>query len=207
MRTHVNVFMTVMCIVASCQANGQNEYKDYFERISRLSYSNNKNYTVSDSRESSFYFIRWNHSDYFVFWPLEEEHIVKVKHSLNGDGPSFDPLPETTINSLEEICEDFRQIWRINYRKIYVYSLTRLDDGDALIHISWRPARRDYCILVSQRGLGALADFLVFKNLGYRLGSSEFKDRKPCINDNMLNHEGYNQLNDSTYYKKGAMSP
>ncbi len=209
MKALLHFTVVAMCLMTSCQSYNQKEYEDYFEQISRLTYSNNNNYWATDYFQSSCYHIFWESSEYDIDMPLSKKHITRIRQSSNQKtayktvyylseicGPFL--ISQTTINHLEEICNDFKSIWKIDSHKIYLRSLMKGSGNEVFLHICWKPLDEDYCLMVSPKGLNALP---TFQDLTKKLN---IRDRMP---DSGFIPDGYIQLNDSTYYKRLSSVP
>ena len=186
---HVSSLIFVLLIANSCNTYSPEKC---FTRIASLDFAASENCVTCDFRQSNGYFVYLEGVEYLVNMPVTSDTIVSVR-SRNVTNGLFSAceLPKDDKDRLAGICREFRQVWTIDPRNLYLQMMATTSYGDRLFFIEWMRNRNRYVALLSSKGVYSLP---LFDSL---LVSQSYVDNVPS-----LSCMEFNCLLENLYYAK-----
>ena len=182
---------------------------DYYDlrQISSINYKEDViyDYSISDARESSYYFINYEGNRYLARMPLVTDTLISLKllkDKLDSAGNWYENEVIDAFNDLDlrkrinEMCLIFRSIWQLDSRNIYLHRMTVDKNKDITLIIEWMLSREWSLIIITEDFISKNLDDLV----------AYIKDKSVVLNyideNKIKDKTGYIQFDKHLYYKK-----
>lgn len=194
------IVLFLLCLV-SCKSTIS--HTDIFADLGNVDFIQEQPYKVSDTRNSSFYYVEYDSMTYIVRMPINSDSIVSVSQkrpiltedeadSLRNNGVDLlikIPLDSNVTLHLEDICKRYRSIWQSYHRYVSLGKVQVDCKGNVLIRLLWKKSDVIYNIYISQSdGLNSLSNFPF----------DDFVTEKFYLDD-------YVQIKKDVYYRKVDM--
>lgn len=175
-------YYIVLCLLCLVSCKSTISHTDIFADLGNVDFIQEQPYKVSDTRNSSFYYVEYGSMTYIVRMPINSDSIVSVSQKRPI-------LTEDEADSLRNICKRYRSIWQSYHRYVSLGKVQVDCKGNALIRLLWKKSNVIYHIYISQSdGLNSLSNFPF----------DDFVTEKFYLDD-------YVQIKKDVYYRKVDM--